>query len=58
MLGHGDTDDGVTRFVISGHTLFFLGHHHGSPLGAHHDLILGALELFHADDALIGTRSE
>ena len=44
--------------MISGVTLFFLGHHHGLALGAHHDFILGLVELFHANQSLAATGGE
>src|SRR5690606_22829403 len=58
VLRHDAPDDGVTRLVISGVELLFLGHDHGFALGAHHDLVLGEFELLHLDDALAGPRRE
>ncbi|KIR22283.1 hypothetical protein PFLU3_21630 [Pseudomonas fluorescens] len=58
MLRHNATDNSVTRLVISGVLLLFLGHDHGFALGAHHDLVFGQLKLFHFNNALAGTGSE
>jgi hypothetical protein len=58
MLGNAQADDGMARLVIGGVALLFLGHDHGAPLGTHHDLVLGALELFHGDRALVAAGGE
>ena len=54
MLRHDTTNNGMTRFVISGVLLFFFGHDHRLALGAHHDLVFRQFELFHFNDALAG----
>src|ERR1700683_722214 len=54
----GHADNGVARLVVGGHALLGLAHDHRAPFRAHHDLVLGALELVHADDAAIGARRE
>src|SRR6266403_4516153 len=58
VLRNRHADDRVTGLVIGRHALLGLAHDHGAPLGAHQDLVLGALELVHADDALVGARGE
>ena len=51
FLVHGD--QGMAGLVIGGHFLLFLGHHHRPAFGAHQDLVLGLLQLPHADDPLV-----
>src|SRR6266480_2852277 len=58
VLRDRHADDRVAGLVIGRHALFGLAHDHGAPLGAHQDLVLGTLELVHADDALVGARGE
>ena len=58
VLGNADAHDGVAGLVIGGHALLGFGHDHRAPLGAHHDLVLGALELLHRHQALVGARRE
>jgi len=53
-----DHDHGVTRLVDGGVPLLFLGHHHRAALRAHEDLVLGELEVRHADGVLVLTRGE
>ncbi len=48
----------MTGLVVGGVLALFLGHHHRAALGAHHDLVLGALEVLHVDEALVGARGE
>ena len=50
-LGKHARDDGVTRLVIGGVSTLFFGHHDRAALGAHDDLVLGALEIDHLDQA-------
>src|SRR5688572_3107163 len=51
-------DDGVARLVIGRELLLFVAHDQRAALGAHHDLVLGALELLHRDEALARARRE
>ncbi len=57
-LGQEARDDGVARFVIRGVFAFVLGHDHRPTLGAHHDLVFGALEIFHIDQAFLAPSRE
>ena len=42
----------MAQLVVGGQPLLLLGHDHRAPLGAHHDLVLGQLEVGHADHPL------
>ena len=57
-LGQQPRDDRVAGFVVRGVPALVLGHHHRAPLGAHDDLVLGALEIVHVDQALVAARGE
>ncbi len=58
MIRDQTPDDGVTRFVIGGHLLLGLFHHHGATFRPHHDLVLRLLELGHGDHAAALTSGE
>ena len=57
-LGQQARDDRVAGLVIGGVAALFLGHDHRAALGAHDDLVLGALEVVHLDQALVAARGE
>ena len=58
VFGDREADDRVPGLVVGGHLLLVVGHDHRAALRAHVDLVLGALELVHADDALVGACRE
>jgi len=48
-----DRDDRMAGFVIGGHFLFVVGHHHRSAFRAHHHLVLGVFKLLHRYQPLV-----
>ena len=49
MVWDQSPHDGMPRLVEGRGALFLFAHDHGLTLSPHHDLVLGALELLHAD---------
>src|SRR5210317_911231 len=45
----------MTRLMVGGDFLFFIGNNHGAPLSSHHDLVLGLLEVSTGHFILVGT---
>src|SRR5574341_965241 len=55
-LGHELRDDRVPRLVIRRVLALVLGHYDRAPLRPHDDLVLGALEIIHVHETLVGAR--
>ena len=58
MRRHETPDNAMPGFVIRGHFLFLIAHHHGTAFRAHHDFILGVFHILHGDRLAIATRGK